>query len=61
MKFGEKIKELRTENKMSKTELGKAVGVYLSTFRGCEVEGRYPRHKELYYNRAEIEGCDITN
>ena len=29
MKFGEKIKELRTQKKMSQTELGKAVGVSL--------------------------------
>ena len=40
MKFGEKIKELRTQKKMSQTELGKAVGVSLRTVRGWEVEGR---------------------
>ena len=65
MKFGEKIKELRTQKKMSQTELGKAVGVSLRTVRGWEVEGRevegrYPRHKDLYYKLAEILGCDIS-
>lgn len=60
MKFGEKIKELRTQKKMSQTELGKAVGVSLRTVRGWEVEGRYPRYKDLYYKLAEILGCDIS-
>lgn len=60
MKFGEKIKELRTQKKMSQTELGKAVGVSLRTVRGWEVEGRYPRHKDLYQKLAEVLGCDIS-
>ena len=51
MKFGEKITELRTQKKMSQTELA---------VRGWEVEGRYPRHKDLYYKLAEILGCDIS-
>ena len=68
MKFGEKIKELRTQKKMSQTELGKAVGVSLRTVRGWEVEGRYPRHKDpkqaqmiLEQTAAMFAGGDLSD
>ena len=54
MKFGEKLRELRKQKHLSQTELGAAVGVSLRTLRGWEVEGRYPRQRELYAKLAEV-------
>lgn len=60
MKFGEKVKELRREKGISQTELGKSVGVTLRTVRGWEVEGRYPKKREIYGQLAEVLGCDLS-
>lgn len=60
MKFGEKVKELRREKGISQTELGKYVGVTLRTVRGWEVEGRYPKKREIYSQLAEVLGCDLS-
>ena len=54
MKFGEKLRELRKQKHLSQTELGAAVGVSLRTLRGWEVEGRYPKQRELYAKLAEV-------
>ena len=59
MKFGEKLRELRKQKHLSQTELGKAVGVSLRTLRGWEVEGRYPKQRELYAKLAEVLECDV--
>ena len=54
MKFGEKLRELRKQKHLSQTELGAAIGVSLRTLRGWEVEGRYPKQRELYAKLAEF-------
>ena len=59
MKFGEKLRELRKQKHLSQTELGAAVGVSLRTLRGWEVEGRYPKQRELYAKLAEVLACDV--
>ena len=59
MKFGEKLRELRKQKHLSQTELGAAVGVSLRTLRGWEVEGRYPKQRELYAKLAEVLECDV--
>ena len=53
MKFGEKLKYLRTEKKLTQADLAKAVGVSLRTYASYEQEGRYPRKRELYGKLAE--------
>lgn len=58
MTFGEKIKELRKNQGLSQTEFSRAVGVSLRTVRGWELEGRYPRYRELYGKIAETLQCD---
>jgi len=60
MKFGEKLKELRTGKKLSQDELAKAVGVSRRAYIGYEQEGRYPRYREVYGKLAEILGCDVN-
>ena len=59
MKFGEKLRELRKQKHLSQTELGAAVGVSLRTLRGWEIEGRYPKQRELYAKLAEVLECDV--
>lgn len=59
MKFGEKLRELRKQKHLSQTDLGAAVGVSLRTLRGWEVEGRYPKQRELYAKLAEVLECDV--
>ncbi len=59
MKFGEKLRALRKQKHLSQTELGAAVGVSLRTLRGWEVEGRYPKQRELYAKLAEVLECDV--
>lgn len=59
MKFGEKLRELRKQKHLSQTELGAAIGVSLRTLRGWEVEGRYPKQRELYAKLAEVLECDV--
>ena len=60
MTFAEMIRELRNDKGISQTELGKAVGVTLRTVRGWEIEGRYPRNRDLYEKLAEVLGCDVA-
>lgn len=60
MTFAEKIRELRNKKGLSQTELGKAVGVSLRTVRNWELEGRYPKQRELYGKLAEVLDCDIN-
>ncbi len=60
MKFGEKVRDLRREKKLSQTELGDAVGVTLRTVRGWELEGRYPKKRDIYYKLADALDCNAT-
>ena len=44
--FGDKIRKLRKEKKMTQQKLGDMVGVSHRTIRSWEVEGRYPKPSE---------------
>lgn len=59
MTFGEKLRELRLQNGISQTELGKEIGVDLRTIRSWEVEGRCPRKQVIYQKLAESLGCEM--
>ena len=60
MKFGEKVRLLRNEKKLSQTELGKMCGLSLRTIRNYEVDGRYPKQREVYSKLAAALGCDVN-
>ena len=50
--FGDKIRKLRKEKKMTQQKLGDMVGVSHRTIRSWEVEGRYPKQSSLYQKQA---------
>lgn len=60
MKFGEKLKKLRTEKKLTQDEISAAIGTSRRTYISYEQEGRYPRKREVYAKLAEILGCDVN-
>ena len=51
--FGDKIRKLRKEKKMTQQKLGDMVGVSYRTIRSWEVEGRYPKQSSLYQKLAD--------
>ena len=55
--FGDKIRKLRKEKKMTQQKLGAMVGVSYRTIRSWEVEGRYPKQSSLYQKLADALQC----
>ena len=57
MTFGDKIRKLRKEKKMTQQKLGAMVGISYRTIRSWEVEGRYPKQSSLYQKLADAFQC----
>ena len=57
MKFGEKLRKLRTEKDLTQEQVAQGVGITRRTYISYEQEGRYPRNRELYGKLAEFFGC----
>ena len=60
MKFGEKLKKLRTEKNLTQKNVAAAIGVSQRTYVSYEQDGRYPRKRELYGKLAEVLGCETN-
>lgn len=60
MKFGEKIRALRKQKKLTQGDMAKELGISLRTYVGYEQDGRYPRRREMYARMAAILGCDVN-
>lgn len=58
MKFGEKLKQLRTNKGASQEETAKACGITRRTYISYEQGGRYPRNREVYSRLADFFDVD---
>ena len=58
MKFGEKLKELRSQKGITQEELAAKIGVTKRTIVGYEAGNYYPRKREVYNRLAEVFGVD---
>ena len=60
MKFGEKLKKLRSDCGLKQEEVATAVGISRRTYIGYEQEGRYPRKRDVYAKLAQTLNCDVN-
>ena len=58
MKFGDKIKNLRVEKKLSQQALGELIGVSARTIQNYESGVSYPKAHEIYAKLANALGCN---
>ena len=58
--FGDKIRKLRKEKKMTQQKLGAMVGVSYRTIRAWEIDGRYPKQSSLYQKLADAFQCQVS-
>lgn len=59
MEFGEKIRTLRKQHKMTQPDLAAALGVSLRTLQNYETGNSYPHKQEVYQKLAELFGCNL--
>lgn len=60
MKFGEKVKKLRKQMKLSQGELAAKIGVSARSVASYEAGTSYPRYKEVYEALAAALGVDVN-
>ena len=60
MKFGDKVKDLRTQKKMTQGELAKAVGLSPRVIFAYEHRENYPRRRENYKKLADFFEVDVN-
>jgi transcriptional regulator with XRE-family HTH domain len=60
MKFGDKVKDLRTQKKMTQEELSKAIGMSHRTVFAYENGETYPRRREIYKKLADFFEVDLN-
>ena len=60
MKFGEKVKKLRKDMKLSQGELAEKIGVSCRSVQSYEAGTSYPRYKEIYEALAAALGVDVN-
>ena len=58
MKFGEKVKKLRKEKKLTQSELGAKIGVSGRSVAAYEEGASYPRYQKTYAALAAVLGVD---
>ncbi len=60
MNFGEKIRALREENKMTQQELADAIDVSLRTISAYETQDVRPRYRKVYQRLADLFNVSMT-
>ena len=60
MKFGEKVKNLRKDKRLTQTDLAKQLGVSLRTVISYETGKSYPKRRKIYAILADYFHIDIN-
>ena len=60
MKFAEKLRTLRMKKGVTQKECAEAIGVTIRTYKSYELNGRYPRKREIYQQLAELFGVETA-
>ncbi len=60
MKFGEKLRVLRKEKKVTQRAVAELIDVSLKTVRNYEGGRSYPKQRETYYSLADFFGVDVN-
>lgn len=60
MKFGDKVRDLRKQSKMTQEELAKALDVSTRTVINYEQGKLYPRKRERYTQLADVFGVELN-
>lgn len=60
MKFGEKVKNLRKDQRLTQTDLAKQLGVSLRTIISYETGKSYPKKREIYAILADYFHIDVN-
>ena len=60
MNFGEKIRDLRTQKKLTQVELAKALGLSLRTILNYESGDVFPKKREIYFKMSDLFGVDVN-
>ena len=58
MNFGDKVKKLRKERRLSQQELARSIGVSVRTLQNYEAGLSYPKKRSVYQSLAEALDCD---
>ncbi len=60
MKFCDKLKILRADNKLSQAQLAEAIGVSARTVQNYETANIYPKTRDTYKKLADALGVDVN-
>ncbi len=61
MSFGEKLREIRTQENLTQQEMADRIGVSLRTLKSYELGGEtLPRYRKIYHKIAEEFNVDVN-
>ena len=60
LKFCDKLKKLRTDNKISQVQLAEAIGVSARTIQNYETANMYPKNRDIYKKLSDMLNVDVN-
>ena len=60
MNFGEKLREIRTQENLTQQEMADKIGVSLRTLKSYELGETLPRYRKIYHKIADEFNVDIN-
>lgn len=61
MEFGDKLKKLRNEKRLTQNDVAEAVGISRRAYVAYEQEGTRPRKRETYEKLSDVLGCSVNH